>query len=417
MKPPSRGALPAALSIGPVKLRELARERRGARHAGRGERFERRRAPSHRRPAASRRQAPARTARRARPRARSATATKASRPARSAPAVDGDALLGGLRGLLQRGDARRQAPAISCGRRPRRGARGVLLRRLERRIGAALRIARGRVRGVEPRRRARRADAPRLQAPRRVRSSAGSPASAAPRRPARPGEPRSIATRPALLGLGEPRLEIGEPAHRLLGGADARREIGERARIERRRLRPVGELAHLRFQQREPRRERAVTSSRGLSAPAARATQQAPPASRPRRPRRRATSRQFSRSATVARSADNPLVHGCDGRAARAASGSARRRFAAAVRAGSAAGSGGRGGRGASAAFPEEDQRVRCGFTGSDAISVAFRSMVGGRRRRRLSGGPRLSSAIRASRRPRPTHCLGILPQRRSRQL
>ena len=57
------------------------------------------------------------------------------------------------------------------------------------------------------------------------------------------------------LRLAKPSFDITEPSHRLLGSTDARRKIGERALIERSRLRTIRKFTHLRLQRGQPRRE------------------------------------------------------------------------------------------------------------------------------------------------------------------
>ncbi len=144
-----------------------------------------------------------------------------------------------FRRLLQRGHARRQR--LQFGRRHGGRLRRCFLRKLEGRIGAALRIARGRACGIGALAQLRERPHRRFE-----------------RRHAR-GE-RCIGLRGTRrcgrgFRLGDARIEIGEPAHRLLGSADARRKIRERTLIEAGRLRPVGEAAHLLFEDREPPRQ------------------------------------------------------------------------------------------------------------------------------------------------------------------
>ncbi len=148
-----------------------------------------------------------------------------------------------FRGLLQRSDARRERLDLLVVRRLRGRHRGIFLRRLEGRIRAALRIARRRARGIDPLRQFGERSRRRFKR----RHAAGQRLIRLRSRTRRGG---------GRFGLGDPRIEIVEPAHRLFGGADAGREIGERALVETGRLRTQRKIAHLQFQDREPRRER-----------------------------------------------------------------------------------------------------------------------------------------------------------------
>ena len=215
----------------------------------------------------------------------------------------------------------------------------------------------------------------------------------------------AAAPRAILLGLGDARVEIGEPiADRLLGGAEPRREIRQRASDRRRGLRPC-------------RRGRA---------PAVPAPPAAPPARRPDRRAARtcrrtqkasttniiaaatpppARSRPSAEPAGRARMQSPRQLHSRRRRETRQAVPGGAALSARRAEPGAASGSAVLAAAGASAgwhrgsaAFPEWISTVRVGFTGSDAISVAFRSMVGGGRRRLRpgrSGRRRIALVIR----------------------
>ena len=388
----ARRRCPRRAASAPVELRELARERRGARHAGRGERLERARALSasgtsgFAAASSCANGSPRSTARAQRDRHESEP------PGRSAPAV-----------AAMRSCATFAACSSAATRAVERlASRSVAIAGAAR---AAFFCAASNAASARPWRRARprlprrsrcrdrRADAARLRAPRRASVER------------RIGLRTRAARRRRLLGLGETARSRPCPIgagrrDRRAGPSPARRRRraprDRRARADRRPAAAADWRARASCcsSARSAPRAAPSRSSRGLSAPVARSRATAPAS----RPRRRAPAAieppVHAVRAHPSRSAGQPRVHAAGepfAAAGRRRAAAARRRPAAVPAAAVAAG--GASARGVSGA----GSTGSAGFTGSDAISVAFRSMVGGRRRCRLVRWTRVSHLPSAS--------------------